>query len=208
MSDRPEPRRLSTHLKHLEDELGGLSPAAFDVDDIVRGGRRRHRNRRVAQSAAAVAAVAVMSVPAITGAAGTRPGNDVPAATGGPKPTVSRLPLPTIDLADATLTYQQTGAVVTVKQKRAVVATVTLTAASYTGDSVHATVTVRSEHPVTVDTSLFTVFVDDGDVLVDKPRKSTLPAGVHTVVITATGIGSEPRGIGWTAGDGAQWIRE
>jgi len=207
MSDRPEPRRLSARLKDLSEDPAGLPPAAFGVDEIVRGGRRRRRNRRVAQSAAALAAVVVMSVAVFTGRPGPPSGNDLPAGPGMPSPAVSRSPLPTIDLADPALTYQQADDVVSVKRKGATVATLTLTAATYTPTSAHASFTVRSEYPVTMDTDLFTVFVDDGDVSLDKPQKSTLPAGAHTVTITATGIGSEPRGIGWIAGAGAQWLR-
>jgi hypothetical protein len=83
----------------------------------------------------------------------------------------------------------------------------TLTRATYTETSAHATFTIRSDHPLTVNTDQFVIHVDDGEVGIDKPRTSTLPPGTNTITIDATNTGSEPRGIGWIAGDGAQWIR-
>ena len=201
MSDRPETTSLSAQLKHLDQVQPALAPADFGIDDIVRGGQRRRRNRTITQAAAAIIGVAAVSIAGVTALSAPDTRVDTPAA---PPAVTSPPQAPLLDLSGAKVRFTQSGAVMKAVQKSAVVASVTLTSATYTDNAVHAVFTVDSERSVRMNTGNFKVFVDDGDAGFDDEKVITLPAGSHTVKLDATEIGSQPRGIGWDTvnGDG------
>ncbi|BCJ53845.1 hypothetical protein Asp14428_53200 [Actinoplanes sp. NBRC 14428] len=161
----------------------------------------------MAQIAAAVVAVAALgtgvALPRLNGN-----GDGTPPVG----PTISSAPmLPRIDLSDGRLKLAQKGAAVTVSKNGAVVATLTLTSATYGTRSGRAVFTMDAEQPVLIDTSAFTLYdTDGGENSADSPRKLTLPPGKTSLTVDFSDTHAKPAVIGWVpqdGEDGATWER-
>ncbi len=208
MSSQPTGRSLSDQLKQLQYAEPPLDPSSFTLDDVVRGGRRRRQRRTAAQIAAAVVAVAALGtgivLPRLHGN-----GDDAPPVG----PTISTAPaLPRVDLSDGKLKFAKKGAVVTVSKNSTVVATLTLTSATYTDTSGHAVFSVDAKQPVLLDTHLFVLYdADGGENTADSPSNMTLPTGKTTLTLDFRDTHDKPEAIGWAPQPGesgqALWER-
>jgi len=210
MIPQPTGRSLSDQLKQLQYAEPPLDPTSFTVDDVVRGGRRRRQRRTAVQIAAAVAAVAALGtgivLPQLHGN-----GNDAPPAV----PTISSAPaLPRIDLADKKVTFTQKGATATAKKSGKVVATLTLTSATWGTKSSQFVFSIDAMQPVRIDTAGFTLYAGGAENSMDSERKINLPAGKSTFTLDFKDVHdymsnpTEPEAIGWFPANGdALWER-
>jgi hypothetical protein len=185
---------LSSQLKYL-DNVHPLPAAGFTVGDVIRGGRRRRRNRTIVQTAAAVIGVMAVSLAAVTTLGSPDVRKPSPAGPA-PSPVVASAPS-TIFFSDEELTFTQKGAVVNVSKGSDQVASLTLASAKYTHTSIRAVFTVTSTHPVKIDTRQFAVFIADGDYAMDPKTVKSLDAGTHTFTLALTGMSHEPLALGF-----------
>ncbi len=191
--------RLSEQLKRLEQAHGNLPPAAFDLEDVVRGGRRRHRRRVALNVTAAAAAVIALAGVVILGPfQPSHPGEPaLPAAP--PTAQLSTAPaLPRTDAGDKRLTYTQKGDKVTATMDGAVVATVSLASWTWTGDSGSVLLTITALRPVTITAEGFTVDGADGynENSATNPGPGRYDIGQHEMRLTFAGKGL-PSGLSW-----------
>lgn len=152
---------LSEQLKFLDSAQGQLAPPPFDLDDIVRGGRRRHR-RRAALNATGVAA-AVIAVVAAVALGPLGPGADGRSGrheVAGPSAAASPTPLPLTSAQAARLKYTSSGATVTVSLDGTEVATLTFESWSQTGKAVRVDFIATATRPLSIEASDFTLGVD------------------------------------------------
>ncbi len=153
---------LSEQLKYLDSAQGQLAPPPFDLDDIVRGGQRRHR-RRTALNATGVAAAVIAVVAAVAlgplgrgGADGTPPDQIAgpPTATAGPSPSPSPIRAEAPEVS-----YGQSGETVTASLGATPVATLTLKAWSQSRKAVKVVLTATAQRPFTIEAMNFTLGV-------------------------------------------------
>lgn len=206
MSHPPTRPGLSGRLKSLSSDET-LSPAGFDLDDVVRGGRRRRRRRTVAQvSAAAVAVVALsagIALPQLGRGDGGTP--FVPATA---PPASSAPALPGIDLGtDLDVTYKQAGRTVTLSRKGTELGTMTLLSADYGATSAHVVFAFAVSRELIVERGLFILWDGaSGENSASDTTKLTLPPGSHTVALDFRDLRSAGEAVGWAPANGdAVW---
>jgi hypothetical protein len=154
---------LSEQLKYLDSAQGQLAPPPFDLDDIVRGGRRRHRRRMALNATGAAAAVIAVVAAVALGPLG-RGGADgtPPPQIAGPSVTVSPTPNVAPILAEAAnLRYTSSGKTVTVSLEGKTVATLKLKSWSETRTGVEVVfIAEATTRPFTFEAMNFTLGVN------------------------------------------------
>jgi hypothetical protein len=170
-------------------------------------------NKILARPVLALAAVGVFTMVAASGCGSATTPNAAEAAEAPKtKPVSAVAPAASVDLSDGKLKFAQKGAAVTVSKNGTVVATLTLTSATYTNTSGHAVFSMDAKQPVLIDTNLFILYdADGGENTADSPRKMTLPTGKTTLTLNFSGTHNKPEAIGWApqAGESGQavWAR-
>jgi hypothetical protein len=165
-------------------------------------------NKIFVRPALALAAVGVFTTVVTAGCA---PAATTDSAGAKAKPVSLAAQVAPIDLSDERLTFVQKGATVTVSKKGTMVATVTLTSATYTATSARAVFSVDAKQPVLLDPRGFLVYDADGGENAGQwhsPRNSTLPAGRHELIVDFLDIHAKSQAIGWAQANGeAVWER-
>ncbi|PRY28514.1 hypothetical protein [Pseudosporangium ferrugineum] len=172
-------------------------------------------NKIFARPVLALAAVGVFTT-AVASGCGSASAPNATAANGAAaaavKPVSAVAPAAPLGLSDRTLKFSQKGAAVTASKNGKLVATLTLTSATYGARSGRAVFSMDAKQPVLIDTSAFTLYdTDGGENSADSPRKLTLKAGKTTLTLTFSDTHDKPAALGWIpqngTSDGGLWER-
>lgn len=130
--------------------------------------------------------------------AGQQPGPAVVAAT--PMASVAVPAPPAIKDSDPSLTFRQSGPMVTITRGSAPVATVTLASATWSAHSATAVLKVTATRPIIVDPAMFTLYDAAGWENEAQQRKPVrFGAGTAALTLTFTGTPARPEALGWVA---------
>jgi hypothetical protein len=195
---------LSEQLKFLDIVQGQLALPPFDLDDIVRGGRRRHRRRTTLNATGTAAAVIAVVAAVALGPLGRGADGPAPADVAGPSAPAGSTATPSlIDAADPDLDYIETDGVISAWRNGTRVASLKVKTFKWSESGGSVVLSVTASQPFEIDPTAFSADGEGGHSE-NSPTNQKLvrvPIGSQDFTLAFEDVES-PSGLKWTPQDG------